>query len=59
MSRPLIITSTQITAICKGAAKAGFIAEVEIDGVKIRLLPEHMASTEAELPVSRKGRGFL
>lgn len=59
MTRPLVITSTQITAICKGASKAGFIAELEIEGVKIRLIPEHLASAEVKVPVSRKARGFL
>ena len=39
MSKSLFITSSQITAICKGAQKAGFIAEIEIGDVLIRLMP--------------------
>lgn len=39
MSKPLAISQKQITAICKGAAKAGFVAEVIIGGVTVRLVP--------------------
>lgn len=59
MTKRLSITAAQVTAICNGAAKAGFIAEVEMEGVKIRLIPENMA-TVTEATVSRnKGRGYL
>lgn len=40
MTRSLAISARQITAICKGAAKAGFVAEVVINGVVVRLVPE-------------------
>ena len=39
MSKSLFITSSQVTAICKGAQKAGFIAEIEIGDILIRLMP--------------------
>ncbi len=39
MSKAHFITSSQITAICKGAQKAGFVAEIEIGDILIRLLP--------------------
>ncbi|RLL64602.1 hypothetical protein D8666_22610 [Ochrobactrum soli] len=39
MSKAHFITSSQITAICKGAQKAGFVAEIEIGDVLIRLMP--------------------
>ena len=38
MSKAHFITSSQITAICKGAQKAGFVAEIEIGDILIRLL---------------------
>ncbi|RWX62358.1 MULTISPECIES: hypothetical protein [unclassified Mesorhizobium] len=40
MSKPIAITQRQITAICKGAARAGFVAEIIINGVVVRLVPE-------------------
>ena len=40
MNRALPLPARQVTAICKGAAKAGFIAEVKIGDVVIRLIPE-------------------
>ena len=39
MTRTLILPARQVTAICKGAAKAGFIAEVKIGDVVVRLIP--------------------
>lgn len=39
MTRALAISARQVTAICKGAAKAGFVAEVIIGGVTVRLVP--------------------
>ncbi|MHB2265626.1 hypothetical protein [Aliihoeflea sp. PC F10.4] len=44
MTKRLAISAAQITAICKGAAEAGFVAEVVIDGVVVRLLPETHAT---------------
>ncbi|SFQ79991.1 hypothetical protein [Nitratireductor indicus] len=43
MTRKLHITARQVTAICRGAEKAGFIPEIILDGVVVRLVPQ-MAS---------------
>lgn len=39
MSRALALPARQVTALCKGAAKAGYIAEVKMGDVVIRLIP--------------------
>lgn len=52
MTRPLEITERQVTAICKGAAKAGYIAEVKIGKAVVRLIPE--ASTLFERPIDEE-----
>ncbi|MER9854543.1 MULTISPECIES: hypothetical protein [unclassified Mesorhizobium] len=40
MSRKLLLTQKQITAICKGAAKAGYVPIIETPGgVNVRLVP--------------------
>lgn len=57
MSRRLALPTSQVTAICKGAAKAGYIAEVRIGNVFIRLLPEDTVRRENE--VDRKIKGYL
>lgn len=43
MTQPLAIPQRQVTAICRGAAKAGFVAEVKIGEVVVRLIPEDQA----------------
>lgn len=43
MSRALAISQKQITALCKGAAKAGYVAEVKIGGAVVRLVPAEKA----------------
>lgn len=43
MSRVLALPARQITALCKGAAKAGYIPEVKIGDVVVRLVPEDRA----------------
>lgn len=40
MSRPLALPERQVTALCRGAAKAGCIAEVKIGNVVVRLIPK-------------------
>ena len=52
MTRALIIPARQVTAICKGAAKAGFIAEVKIGDVVVRLIPEDRA--QPDRPIAGK-----
>lgn len=46
MPRELALTARQVTAICKGAAKAGFVAEVKIGDVFVRLMPGEMANAQ-------------
>lgn len=43
MSRALALPARQVTALCKGAAKAGYVPEVKIGDVVIRLVPEDHA----------------
>ena len=47
-SRALALPARQVTALCKGAAKAGCIAEVRIGDVVVRLVPEHHAQKVLE-----------
>jgi hypothetical protein len=44
MPRKIAITASQVTALCKGAANAGFIPEIMIGDVIIRLVPERLAT---------------
>lgn len=44
--RAIAISQRQVTALCKGAAKAGFVAEVKIGGVVVRLIPQKDAQPE-------------
>ncbi|MCA0276316.1 MAG: hypothetical protein LCH86_09945 [Proteobacteria bacterium] len=39
MTRALAIKQKQVTAICKGAAKAGYIPVVKIGDVVVQLVP--------------------
>jgi hypothetical protein len=43
MTRALALPARQVTALCKGAAKAGFIPEVKIGDTVIRLVPNENA----------------
>ena len=43
MTRPLPLPERQVTALAKGAAKAGCIAEVKIGDVVVRLIPKSEA----------------
>ncbi|TAN19676.1 MAG: hypothetical protein EPN45_00635 [Rhizobiaceae bacterium] len=43
MSRKLDLTARQVTAICKGAAKAGYVAKVAIGETVVWLVPEDQA----------------
>lgn len=51
MTRGLALKQKQVTAICKGAAKAGFVAEVKIGDVVVRLIPA--GSTQGKMPLDR------
>lgn len=57
MTKPIPLPSRQVTALCKGAAKAGFVAEVKIGDVIVRLIPDdHRGTTDT---VDDKGHGYL
>lgn len=47
MTRALPLRQRQITALAKGAAKAGCVAEVKIGDLVVRLIPEHLAQAGA------------
>lgn len=49
MTRALALKQKQVTAICKGAAKAGYVAEVRIGDVVVRLVPEAMAQDNRKI----------
>lgn len=57
MSRALAIPARQVTALCKGAAAAGCIAEVKIGDVVVRLIPAD--NQQEKEPVDGKKRGHL
>ncbi|NGO50493.1 hypothetical protein [Allomesorhizobium camelthorni] len=46
MSRALALSARQVTALCKGAEKAGFVPEVKIGDVVVRLVPAEHAAQE-------------
>lgn len=43
MSKRLALTERQVTALCRGAAKAGCAPIVQIGDVFVRLVPEELA----------------
>ena len=49
MTRALPLKQKQITALCKGAAAAGCIAEVKIGDVVIRLVPKGDAQAQGRI----------
>lgn len=57
MTKPIPLPSRQVTALCKGAAKAGFVAEVKIGDVIVRLVPEDHSGLKET--VDAKKRGYL
>lgn len=61
MSRALALKQKQITALCKGADKAGYIPVVEIDGARVLLVPDNHAilkTIEAD-KVDEEPKGYL
>ncbi|HEV2901540.1 MAG TPA: hypothetical protein VGX71_27610 [Pseudaminobacter sp.] len=48
MTRKLAISARQVTAICKGAAKASFVVELVINDMVVRLVPDRGATVPAE-----------
>ena len=55
MTRALALKQKQVTAICRGAAKAGFVAEVKIGDVVVRLIPANDAQAKPEVDDEPKG----
>jgi len=51
MTARLDISAQQITAICKGAAKANHVAEVKIGQTVIRLIPA--VSPQEQRPIAK------
>lgn len=49
MTKPIPLKQKQVTALCKGAAAAGCIAEVKIGDVFIRLIPIDHAQPERRI----------
>ena len=43
MTRPLALPERQVTALCRGAAKAGCVAVVKVNDVEIHLIPTDRA----------------
>ncbi len=55
MTRPLGLSEREVTVLCRGAAKAGFVAEVKIGKVLVRLIPEnHPSLAQADRPIDRE-----
>jgi hypothetical protein len=57
VTRALPLKQKQITALCKGAAAAGFVAEVKIGDVVVRLIPK--GDAQPERPIDAKPKGYL
>ena len=54
MSKPLDITQRQVEALCKGAAKAGYVPVVKIGRAIVSLVPEgHDAIAHDDSSVDR------
>jgi len=61
VSRALPLKQGQIIALCKAAQKAGHVPVVEIEGVRVLLVPaNHDILKTAEIKrVDDKGKGYL
>lgn len=57
MTKPLKVTERQVTAICRGAAKAGFVAEVKLGDIIVRLMPEN--ANDDKKPLDEVKEGYL
>ncbi|WP_156797709.1 hypothetical protein [Brucella sp. BO2] len=57
MSKRLDVTARQVTAICKGAEKAGHIPEIKIGNAFIRLVPDDYVTEKDE--IDERGKGYL
>lgn len=61
MTRPLALKQKQITALCRGAEKAGYVPVVEIDGARVLLVPDNHAILKFATggTVDDEPKGFL
>lgn len=61
MTRPLPLKQKQVTALCKGAEKAGFVPVVEIAGTRVLLVPDNHAILRTLEPaeVDEQHKGYL
>jgi len=60
VTRALPLKQKQITALCKGAAAAGYAPIVQIGNVWVRLVPEeHAIPPQEKQPVDAKPKGYL
>lgn len=60
MSRALDLTRKQVTALCEGAKKAGYIPVVQVGKVLVRLVPEeHGIPQLPKDEVDGDGKGYL
>lgn len=52
MTRALALSQRQVTALCKGAEKAGYAPIVQIGNALVRLVPEiHAIFPQAQEPI--------
>lgn len=57
MTKRLDVTARQVTAICKGAEKAGHIPEIKIGNAFIRLVPDDYVAEKDQ--IDDKGKGYF
>lgn len=55
MTKAIPLPSRQVTALCRGAAKAGFVAEVKIGDVVVRLIPDDHRAEKKDVDESDYG----
>lgn len=60
MTRALDLTRKQVTALCEGAKKAGYIPVVQVGKVFVRLVPEeHGIPRLPNAEVDGEEKGYL
>jgi len=60
MTKPLALTERQVTALCRGAAKAGYAPVLQVGNVLVRLVPEaHAIPHPDEKPLDDQKKGYL
>jgi len=46
-NKAMALSQRQVQALCKGAASAGMIAEIQINGIYVRLVPKDVQPAPA------------